>query len=251
MRILHSPDNRPTVDRIRHVRQRGCVTLVFATFILLGQSVGTASTGGDAQVPALHPVVEWVERTGKETVLRAVVVRAMHLPDTDLAVRERGLRIEGEHITHVCAVPRATQYAGTVFFAITDEHDGSAVVWQASTRGDLLATVHFAGGVALRENGVESQTTLAKEIAFFHAARQGELASRSPTPAAFFTFDTDGAAQPRLRSSDAKHTQRSSGPSVWTLLNTATVATVAVLFSAAIRIRRSRRARSGLGDTSE
>jgi len=63
-----------------------------------------------------------------------------------MPVRERGLRDQGERITHVCSVSTAPGYQDLVFFAQVDESDGSATIWRTGPDGALVSTVRFADG---------------------------------------------------------------------------------------------------------
>ena len=51
---------------------------------------------------ALKALSEWVLQTGAQSAIRSHIVEVMELPAMDMPVRERGFRITGETMTHVC-----------------------------------------------------------------------------------------------------------------------------------------------------
>ena len=150
---------------------------------LLAPSDLEGSVGTDASRAPLKVVQEWVRDTGAETVIRGNILRPMGLPAADLRVRERGFRRSNEVLTHVCAVPTSA-FDDSVFFAATDETDGSAIVWRASVAGDLLSTVRFAGGVAIRVSDAEFKDAFNTERAYFveQASAANSRANKSIPP---------------------------------------------------------------------
>ncbi len=127
-----------------------------------------ASIGGDASQPnSLEPLKQWALQTGKPTVMRGVIVRAMGFPDRDIEVRERGFQMRGETLTHVLAAPIDAAHDDALFFAVTDERDGSAVVWRSSTRGETTKTVRFADGVAIQAPTATSAAAFGAEVNYF------------------------------------------------------------------------------------
>ena len=188
-RLLVLPKAIVFRDRLRirlRVTQR---TLVIASIRwivpavwLLAPSDLDGSVGTDASRASLKVVQEWVRDTGAETVIRGNILRPMGLPAADLHVRERGFRRSNEVLTHVCAVP-TSGFDESVFFAATDEADGSAIVWRASVAGELLSTVRFAGGVAIRVSDAEFKDAFNTERAFFveQASAANSRVNESPS----------------------------------------------------------------------
>jgi hypothetical protein len=115
----------------------------------------------------LRPLAEWVRKTGVETVVRGHIVETMGFPPVDLPVRERGFRVTGENLTHVCSVSTAPQYADFLFLATVKESDGSALVWRVSLEGELLDAIRFFQGIAVRVPKTEDyQQFLAEKLYF-------------------------------------------------------------------------------------
>jgi len=117
--------------------------------------------------PGISPVLQWITKTGKPTVVRASVAEGFGLANTDIPVKERGFRAEGEKLTHVCAVAANSALEGLVFFSTVDEADGSATVWQTNKDGTLLATVVFDGGIVEKIPNSRFNTEFRSEIDYF------------------------------------------------------------------------------------
>ena len=110
----------------------------FVVLLLVAPSLA-ASIPKTIQPPALKALSEWVLRTGAQSVVRSHIVEVMDLPAMDMPVRERGFRVTGETMTHVCSVSTAPGYADLLFFALVNEDDGSATIWRTTTSGELIA----------------------------------------------------------------------------------------------------------------
>ena len=99
--------------------------------------------------------------------MRSHIVEVMRLPAVDLPVWERNFKVTGEKLTHVCSVSRLPTHRRFLFFALEDESDGSATIWRTSTEGELLDTVRFFNGVAVRvPNELERQQFLSEQTYF-------------------------------------------------------------------------------------
>lgn len=112
-------------------------------------------------------LLDWVEKTGRPTVMRAVVARAFGLDDRDFPVKERGFHESGEEFTHVFSVASSPGQEGGVFLALVNESDGQATVWRMSQSGILLATVIFADGVAQAVPNSRFESEFAAEFRYF------------------------------------------------------------------------------------
>lgn len=118
------------------------VTGAVIFFALLRSAVASLpASGHSAPEQELAQVVEWVLRTGVQTVVRANITRKAGLGESDVAVRERGFHVQGRQYTDVLAV--ATELPDIVIIARVDESDGSAIAWRTSRSGKLQATVSF------------------------------------------------------------------------------------------------------------
>ena len=160
---------------------------VTAALFMIANTCG--SVGDDAGRGRLLRLRDWVRETGHLTVVRGPVLRAMDLPDVDLQVRQRAFRGPGEVLTHVCGVAVERGQQDLLFFAATDESDGSAVVWRASVAGELLRTVRFVDGIATSVSDAEFDVAFRREVEYFlRKMRDGALDTRSlpfsPVPAA-------------------------------------------------------------------
>ena len=125
-------------------------TQIAAVLIATLATIVSGSISLPGQSQPLKPLADWLQRTGKESVVRARILEAMDLPAKDMPVRERGFRHEGERLTHVCSVSSVPRYADLLFFAQVNESNGDATVWRTSFDGVLVSTVRFTGGVVER-----------------------------------------------------------------------------------------------------
>jgi hypothetical protein len=155
---LHYPRRR----RLAFLRAFAAMSLVAILHSNIHASVGQDAHSGRP----LHAVRDWVQRTGKPTVIRSHIVRAIGWPDADVPVRERGFKTVGEVLTHVCAAPDSAS-SDDLFLALTDERDGSATVWHTSTGGELKMTVRFINGVASAVTGPEFNMQFSAEKTYF------------------------------------------------------------------------------------
>ena len=128
----------------------------------------------------------------------------MGFEDRDLAVRERGFRIQGERLTHVCSVPVELIDSDAVFIALVDEANGDAVVWRASRSGKLVATARFASGQAARINNADAATLFVAEKEYL--SRQLQSQTLAP-PARNLSPPWAIPAQ-----DEAEHTPKSESP---------------------------------------
>ena len=125
-------------------------TQIAAVLIASLATIVSGSVSQPGQKQPLKPLVDWLKRTGKESVVRAPILNALDLPAKDMPVRERGFRHEGERLTHVCSVSSVPGYADLLFFAQVDESNGDATVWRTNIEGVLASTIRFTGGVVER-----------------------------------------------------------------------------------------------------
>ncbi len=125
-------------------------TKIAAVLIATLATIVSGSVSQPAQRQPLKALADWLQRTGKESVVRAPILEAMDLPAKDMPVRERGFRHEGERLTHVCSVSSVPRYADLLIFAQVDESTGDATVWRTSFEGVLTSTIRFTGGVVER-----------------------------------------------------------------------------------------------------
>ncbi|MEO7165924.1 MAG: hypothetical protein ABI016_02695 [Chthoniobacterales bacterium] len=136
-------------------------TIFFVVFIAL--SASARATRSAAFETSLAPVAEWVKQTGRSTVMRGPVLQALGFPAIDARVVERGFRRNKEQFTHVCSLSLEPGFEGTVFLAVVDENDGSALVWRANRLGELITSAHFIAGQAVQASNAESQVLFASE----------------------------------------------------------------------------------------
>ncbi|MDQ6809527.1 MAG: hypothetical protein M3Z64_08925 [Verrucomicrobiota bacterium] len=131
----------------------------------------------------LRALAEWVNGTGAATVIRGHVAQGLGLPDIDLSVQQRGLRIAGERLTHVCAVPRVKGPVEMLILARVDERDGIADVWLASVTGDLLAAVRFEAGAVEVQSKNDAEANFDTEKDWMLSKLQAEQGrDYEPTP---------------------------------------------------------------------
>lgn len=116
---------------------------------------------------SLSQVGEWIDQTGKPTVIRGVVAEALGFPNVDIPVRERGFRTANEQFTHVCSTAELLGFEDLVFLASVDEATGDALVWRATRKGDLISTARFADGVAKPVRNDAAQTAFVAEKEYF------------------------------------------------------------------------------------
>ena len=170
----------------------------FVVSLLLTSSVA-GSIPKTIQPPALRALSEWVLQTGAQSAIRSHIVEVMHLPAIDMPVRERGFRVTGETMTHVCSVSTAPGYTGLLFFALVNENDGSATVWRTTTSGELINTVRFFAGVAVLIPNEEARSIFDAERAYF--LKKLQQLPRNFTDASLDKASLDSIAAPkRLRS---------------------------------------------------
>jgi hypothetical protein len=150
---------------------------------------------------SLSQVGEWIDQTGKPTVIRGVVAEALGFPNADIRVRERGFRTTNEQFTHVCSTADLLGFENVVFLASVDEATGDALVWRATRKGDLISSARFAAGVAEPLRNDAARTAFLAEKAYF--VRQMR------TPA----FRTNAAPVP-VRQTPPPHTEASEGKKI-------------------------------------
>lgn len=195
-------------------------TPAVALMVMTGRLL--ASIGQDAQGGPLQNLADWVRDTGPVTVMRGKIIAPIGFPDRDLAVNERGFRERQEPLTHVCAVPSEST-GDTLFFAVTDERDGSAIVWRTSKTGHLTGTVRFTGGIAQRVPDEDFHSQFVREKSYFI----GKLPPSEPRDAVQATPRDGIAPQPNReliveQSTPARVAQRRSLPLQQELLVVAT-----------------------------
>src|SRR6266446_8086739 len=147
---------------------------------------------------SLSQVGEWIDQTGKPTVIRGVVAEALGFPNVDIRVRERGFRTANEQFTHVCSTTDLLGFEDLVFLASVDEATGDALVWRATRKGDLISTARFADGVAEPLPNDAAQTAFVAEREYF--VRQMRIQA----------FHTNAVPVP-VRQAPLPHTEASVG----------------------------------------
>ncbi len=154
---------------------------VAISLLLATGSSGSIPKIDEATLP-LSDVFEWIQRTGKPSLIRARILKAMDLPSArDMPVRERGFRHEGERITHVCSISAAPEPSSLMFFAQVDESNGSAVVWRTALDGKIVGTAQFDGDKVKRVPNEQLKAGFETEKLFFLTRMRLEpLASPSP-----------------------------------------------------------------------
>ena len=131
---------------------------------------------------SLSQVAEWIDLTGKPTVIRGVVAEALGFPNADIRVRERGFRNTKERLTHVCSTTDLLGFEDIVFLASLDEATGDALVWRTTRKGELISTAQFADGVAKpMPNGV-AQTAFVAEKEYFIREMRTQSFRSNPSP---------------------------------------------------------------------
>lgn len=144
-------------------------------------AAASRSAGADAN-PSL--LLEWIDQTGRPTVIRANIARAFGLADQDIPVKERGFNVSEEQFTHVCSIGFGAGYEGLVFLASVDESNGSATVWRTDKNGVLLATVTFDDGAVENVPNWRFAAQFGSELDhFLKRARSAKFrADSGPTP---------------------------------------------------------------------
>ena len=226
--------------------------LIWTIFLLANLMITAAarSVPSTAYQASLAPLAEWVRQTGKPTVMRAPILRALGLPrSSDLSVLERGFRDPGEQLTHVCSVSSEPGLENVVFVALVDENDGNATVWRAERTGQLTTSVRFVDGQAKQISNAETEVLFTSEKAYLLKQMRGRSFRTGPssnTPA------VDPVEPPSSRvpiNLDSKTAARSAGRASGlssefdVLLVNAWVTPVLVLGAAmgVYRVSRSRR----------
>jgi hypothetical protein len=134
------------------------------------------------RVAALEELREWLQHTGKSSVLRAHIVDALNLPAHDMRVLERGFRHEGDRITHVCSVSAVAGLEDLLFFAQVEESTGNALIWRTNLTGGLVGTARFSNGVTERVSNDQYAALFNTEKTLFLTRMRMQPAA-SPTPA--------------------------------------------------------------------
>jgi hypothetical protein len=161
------------VGRAKWPRMKATQIAVVLIATLVTIVSGSVSQPG--QIEPLKPLADWLRRTGKESVVRGPILKAMDLPANDMPVRERGFRHEGGRLTHVCSVSLVPGYADFLLFAQVDESNGDATVWRTSFEGVLVSTVRFADGVVERVPNEECKSGFdAEKVIFTTKMRQDQ-----------------------------------------------------------------------------
>jgi len=140
------------------------ITLVWIAKVGASIEANHNKTGLSAEISL---VAQWVIRTGKPTVVRANIAEGLGVANSDIPVRERGFRAEGERLTHVCAVGNGSAFENLVFFSNVNETDGSAMVWQTSNSGAVLSTVVFDGKVVENVPNAQFSAEFRPELKYF------------------------------------------------------------------------------------
>jgi hypothetical protein len=131
---------------------------------------------------SLSQVGEWIDRSGKITVIRANIAEKLGLQNVDLRVHERGFRIRGEQFTHVCSTADLPGFQEIMFLALVDEATGDAVIWRATRTGDLVRTARFEDGLAKTVPNETEQTAFAVEKEYFLKRFRAETFRNNPAP---------------------------------------------------------------------
>lgn len=111
---------------------------------------------------SLSQVADWIDKTGKPTVIRGTIAKQLGFSTADLRVRERGFRKHDEKLTHVCSSIDLRGFEDTICLALVDEATGEALIWRATRQGDLVSTARFKDGLAQH---IANETTLATFVA--------------------------------------------------------------------------------------
>lgn len=131
---------------------------------------------------SLSQVGEWVDRSGKITVMRGNIAEKLGFQNNDLRVHERGFRIAGEQLTHVCSTTDFPGFEEIIFFALVDETTGDAVIWRTTRNGDLVRTARFEDGLAKTVPNETEQTAFAAEKEYFLKKVREEAVQNNPAP---------------------------------------------------------------------
>jgi hypothetical protein len=131
---------------------------------------------------SLSQVGEWIDRSGKITVLRASIAEKLGFQNVDLRVHERGFRIAGEQFTHVCSTTDLPGFEEIILLALVDEATGDAVIWRATRSGDVVRTARFEDGLAKTVPNETEQTPFAVEKEYFLKRFRAETFRNNPAP---------------------------------------------------------------------
>ena len=132
---------------------------------------------------SLFHVAQWIDQTGKSTVIRGLVAEALGFPDVDIPVLERGFRDAGEKHIHVGSTTGLLGFEDIIFLESVDEGIGDALIWRATRNGELVSTARFARGVARRIPNIEAQTAFVAEKDYLLEAMQAQTFRASTAPA--------------------------------------------------------------------
>ena len=116
--------------------------------------------------------------------MRAHIAEQFGLPASDIPVFERGFRVKGEQLTHVCSIGRLPSLDHLLFLASVNESNGNAIVWRTGRNGNLLATVEFRDGIAHSVPNSKFETKFSKEVDYFLAKAVGSPSNVAPSPSA-------------------------------------------------------------------
>jgi len=131
---------------------------------------------------SLSQVGQWVDQSGKITVLRGNIAEILGFQGVDLRVHERGFRITGEQLTHVCSTTDLPGFEEIIFLALVDENTGDAVIWRGTRNGDLVMTARFVDGSPKTVPNDTGQVSFDAEKEFFLKKMRAETFRSNPTP---------------------------------------------------------------------
>lgn len=131
---------------------------------------------------SLSQVADWIDKTGKPTVIRGTIAKQLGFSTADLPVRERGFRKHDEKLTHVCSSIDLHGFEDTIFLALIDEATGDAVVWRATRDGNLVSAAQFKDGLAQPLPNEISLTAFIAEKDFFIKEMRTQAFRTNPAP---------------------------------------------------------------------
>ncbi|MBA3353221.1 MAG: hypothetical protein H0U23_12525 [Blastocatellia bacterium] len=145
------------------------VAMILGVLTLAAIFVGSSLASFPSTVfhTSLLDIGNWVDRSGRPTVIRGRVAEKLGFTSVDLRVRELGFRKPSEELTHVCSTTDLLGFEDTIFLALVNESTGDALVWRASRNGDLISTARFENGVATSISNNSAQTAFVAEKEYF------------------------------------------------------------------------------------
>lgn len=186
VRAKRSSPSLPVQPRPRHRFAAELVAFwvssIAAVLLIIVAASSAYSLPTTSRQSSLAAVATWVEATGKLTVIRGPVAKTLGLGKIDVRVRERGFRVNGDPLTHVCSTIDAPGSGDVVLLALLQERTGDAFVWRATRQGELISSATFASGIANKVDNQVAATAFVAQKDYFTRKMRLETFRTHPAP---------------------------------------------------------------------